>query len=75
MNKKIVNEFNPDWRSPPSDTLKELLGYYGVTIDIMNVALNNVPITDGIAEQLEELTNIPKLFWVNRESQFQEPLV
>lgn len=75
--------FNPDWASPPGDTIVDLLEERGWTqqhlADLMGYATEQVsllidgkaPLTEEAALQLQNVFGIPARFWLTREAQYQ----
>jgi len=84
MSKTIKNRYNPDYISPPGETLQEILEEKGMAQDelakqigktkaIVNEIINDkAAITPDIALQLEMVLGIPASFWNNRDRQYQE---
>lgn len=82
-----MNEFNPDWRSPPGDTIKDLLELKGLAPDQLAASLGltehdlhlllvgELIITDDIAATLEHVLGGSQAFWLKRDADFRKPLV
>ena len=77
-----INEYRPDWVSPPSDTIKELikgdstnetLAICDLT-GISEVVNNDAPITEDIAKWLKVLFGGTTQFWLNRERNYRDGL-
>lgn len=78
--------FNPDWVSPPGDTLLDLLEECGWTpqqlADQMGCSTKHVgllidgkaPLTEGDALQLQNVFGASIDFWLNRETRYQARL-
>ncbi len=78
--------FEPDWVSPPGDTLQEKLEEIGMTQSELSTRMGRPEktisaiingksaITPETALQLESVLNIPARFWMNRERQYREAL-
>jgi HTH-type transcriptional regulator / antitoxin HigA len=78
--------FSPDWASPPSDTILDLLEERGWTqqqlADLLGYSTEQAsqlidgkaPLTEGDALQLQDVLGIPSGFWLNREAQYQARL-
>ena len=73
------NEYNPDFVTSPAETLNEMLP--GLDIDTMpikaheaviDVMCKKLPITPEIAKLLEQATNAPAQFWLNRQRRYDE---
>lgn len=83
---KIVNEFRPDYASPPGETLLDILESIGMTQaelarrmgrpkkTINEIIQGKAAITPETALQLELTLGTPASFWNNREQQYQETL-
>lgn len=83
---RIQNEFQPDYISPPGDTLLEVLESLGMTQaelalrtgrpkkTINEIVQGKTAITPDTALQLELSLGIPATFWLNREQQYREAL-
>ncbi|MEY2914970.1 MAG: hypothetical protein RLZZ184_4279 [Cyanobacteriota bacterium] len=84
MESKIQNRYNPDYVSPPGDTLLEVLEHRGMTQaelaertgrpkkTINEIIKGKAAITPETALQLERVFNIPASFWNNRERHYRE---
>lgn len=76
------NEYVPDYVSPPGDTILEILYDRKITVNELSkvLGINNigrllnglVPITEEIAVKLEELLNVDRQFWINRERLYRK---
>lgn len=78
--------FNPDWRSPPGDTIQDILDERGISVEkfaesiSMSVYLTeqllkgDVYINDNIASRLARSLGSSQKFWLNREAKYREPL-
>ncbi|PZR97974.1 MAG: hypothetical protein DLM69_09150 [Candidatus Chloroheliales bacterium] len=78
--------FNPDFVSPPGDTIEgeleareitlaELASQMGYPLKTINELIKgDIELTSDIATQLERVFNIPALFWLNRERRYRERL-
>jgi addiction module HigA family antidote len=83
-----VNEFQPDYVSPPGDSILELLEAVGMTLSdlaqsmghgvsedaVGEIIRGNAIITPEIASQLESVFGVPAAFWLRREQQYREGL-
>jgi len=86
MIRKIQNQYNPNYASPPGETLLETLQTIGMPQaelaertgrpkkTINEIIKGKVSITPDTALQLEKVLGIPASFWNNRESQYREIL-
>ena len=80
----IINQYNPDYVSPPGDTLEEVLEDRGITQaeltyrmgssqkTINEIIKGKAAITKETALQLELVLDIPAHFWINRERHYRE---
>ncbi|MCX6033093.1 MAG: HigA family addiction module antitoxin [Chloroflexi bacterium] len=78
------NEYQPDYVTPPGETLLETLAAVQITQvelaertgnspqAIEEIVNNKTPITAEIAGQLERVLGVPTHFWLNRERRYQE---
>ena len=86
MTQPIVNQYQPNFVSPPGETLLETLEKRAIPVEelaaklgISEVAIASLisgttPITPEIALQLEQILGIPAHFWNNRERHYREYL-
>lgn len=77
-------EFNPDWVSPPGDTLRDWLKECNVTtgtvIDSLGLSAQafarllkgEIPITYELAYKLGRFTRTDMDFWLNREDDYRK---
>ncbi|MGA2403517.1 MAG: helix-turn-helix domain-containing protein [Syntrophobacteraceae bacterium] len=86
MNRATLNQYTPDYVSPPGETLSEILedremsqadladrtGRAKKTIN--EIVKGKAPITPRIALELESVLGVPASFWNSRESQYREHL-
>ncbi|WP_150001828.1 ImmA/IrrE family metallo-endopeptidase [Iodidimonas gelatinilytica] len=75
--------FSPDWRSPPGDTILDILDERGMSIEAFSLLIDETPsfsqslisgkarITARIALKLSEQLGSTKDFWLTREDQFR----
>jgi plasmid maintenance system antidote protein VapI len=78
--------FNPDWISPPGETVATIMGELHFTpadlarrmkrqtSDIEDLIHGRAAITDEFAEQLADVLGATKAFWTTRETQYQRQL-
>ncbi|MDY0040631.1 MAG: ImmA/IrrE family metallo-endopeptidase [Desulforhabdus sp.] len=76
--------FQPNWISPPGDTVADILGekkllltefaaQIGYSVDYTNGLIRGMlPITSKVAQQLELVLGVSATFWTNRERQYRE---
>ena len=81
---KLVNQYNPDYVSPPGETLWDILKDRGMTqaelaqrtgrkTKTINQIIKGIaPLTPKTAIQLERVLGAPASFWNNREKKYQE---
>ena len=86
MSRTLVNEYIPDYVSPPGDTLLETIEDLGMSqaelarrtgrpIKTINeIIQGKAAITPETALQFERVLDIPAHFWNNREQQYREAL-
>ena len=86
MTQPIVNQYQPNFVSPPGETLletlqereipvEELAAKMGISeVAIASLISGNTPITPEIALQLEQFLGIPAHFWNNRERHYRNYL-
>ena len=82
----LQNEYQPDYGSPPGETLLETLDAMGMSQvelakrmgcpvkTIHEIIEKKAAITAEIALQLEQVLHIPASFWLKREQYYQESL-
>jgi plasmid maintenance system antidote protein VapI len=78
--------FEPDWASPPGDTVQELIQHNGISRTTLGEALHlSQPELDELLSgqrelscanclELEELLGVPASFWVKLEAQYRRTL-
>lgn len=76
--------YNPDWITPPGDTIAKMLVERGWTPSILAAKLNmdiaevdtllegNRPISDTLANQLEQVFGVSAAFWLKRDQTYQK---
>jgi HTH-type transcriptional regulator / antitoxin HigA len=81
-----TNSFNPDWLSPPGDTIVDILEERDWTIaqlagkmgfsnmKIQQLIDGKLEIDESIAGQLAEVLGSTEKFWLNRERLYRERL-
>lgn len=86
MTKLIVNQYQPNFVSPPGETLLETLQEREISIGelaaktgipesaIAEIIGGKAAITPEIALQLERILGIPARFWHNRERHYRDYL-
>jgi HTH-type transcriptional regulator / antitoxin HigA len=86
MAKVAQNEYNPNFVSPPGDTIEgeleareitpaELARQMGYPLNTINELIKgDIELTSDIATQLERVFSIPARFWLNRERRYRESL-
>lgn len=79
--------FKPNWASPPGETIKDLLAERDITVASFaeNISMSEenailllngeININNEIAFKLGCFFNIPSLFWLSREEQYQSSLI
>ncbi|WP_221050790.1 ImmA/IrrE family metallo-endopeptidase [Shewanella carassii] len=78
-----MDDFNPDWVSPPGDTIVGLLDEFGFSVEELGRRIGlprnktdklisgDVSIEDHIAYRLESTFNVPSQFWLSRDEIYQ----
>ncbi|MCE8010002.1 ImmA/IrrE family metallo-endopeptidase [Halomonas daqingensis] len=81
-----VHAFQPNWASPPGETIQEIMSEKkiticdfaekaGVGVKFVNSLLSgNVAITDALADRLADILGADSQFWLNREAQYREDI-
>lgn len=79
----LNNEFNPDWISPPGETIVELLDELGLSIEELSCKIGlsskksqqlldgDLSICQSLASKLESTLKVSSKFWLSRDSQYQ----
>lgn len=82
----MSEEFEPDWASPPGDTildlmaerqlnLNQLAGNMGICAERLNELIEGVGVVNGvIALKLSHALGSTPQFWLRRESQYRKSL-
>jgi len=82
-----MNEYNPDYISPPGETILESMKHhklsreeFGNKIGMKGVLLDNLltgkhPIDLTLAEKLEEVLGADAQFWINRQKIYYEAMM
>lgn len=80
----IKNQYNPDFVTPPGETLLETLEVIGMTQaefaertgrpkkTVNEIIRGKAAITPETALQFEKVLGVPASFWINREQNYQE---
>jgi len=78
------DSFQPDWRSPPGDTLLDIIDERGWTESELALRLDythervsqlikgDIPLTEEIAIKLEQVVGSTAGFWLAREAKYRE---
>jgi len=84
MSRAISNQYDPDYVSPPGETLQETLEALGMpqaslakrtgrSLKMINeIIKGKAPITPKMALELERVVGVPATFWNNREKHYRE---
>ncbi|ENY6497812.1 ImmA/IrrE family metallo-endopeptidase [Vibrio parahaemolyticus] len=79
----LANDFQPDWVSPPGETIVELLDESGLSIEELSKKIGlssrksqqlldgDLTICDSLATKLETTFRVSSRFWLTRDSQYQ----
>ncbi|SBS24896.1 hypothetical protein MSP8887_00069 [Marinomonas spartinae] len=82
-----MSNFNPDWVSPPGQTLKDLVldseksliefsKFIKCNVTFLKRLFSGDEVIDReLAGELEKATGAPKSFWLEREKQYRESLI
>ena len=82
----VDNNFQPDWASPPGDTIVDILEEKNILISVFTQQMGHsleytiellqghVIISMDIARQLDKILGPSVEFWINRETQYREDL-
>jgi len=80
------HEFDPDWRSPPGDTILDLICERGISRfklgrllnisddNVLNLLKGDFLIDNDMASRLSETLGSTVQFWENREKQYREAI-
>ncbi len=86
MTDRAINEYQPDFVTPPGETLQDLLDTIGMTKSeladrigktpkhVGDIIKHGAPITPTTAMVLEKVLGTPASFWNNRERRYRESL-
>ena len=86
MKARRKHPFTPDYTSAPGPTLIEQMEYLEVTVEMLaeraglsraqaqGLLNGTTPLTDHIAEVLEDLTGTPASFWQTYEAHYRDGL-
>ncbi len=81
------DNFEPDWVSPPGDTVRDLLEERALLLSDLALSLKlsieevsgllsgTLPLSETIAINLEGLFSVSRQFWITREQHYRESLV
>lgn len=81
---KQTYPFEPDYRVPPGETLKELMDLRSYTeldvavalgmspVELRRMVEGASPVTPEVAEGLEEITGLPAQMWLNLEANYRK---
>ena len=84
---KITRQFNPEWISPPGDTIADILEernwtqtelakHLGYSSQYISLLINGkVAINEEIALKLEQVLGGKAEFWLRREAQYNASLI
>jgi len=82
--RRVENQFVPDYAVRPGETLLETIEALGVSPvelaertgqpsqTVQRIIQGQTPVTPEMAVQLERVLGVPKEFWTNLERQYQE---
>lgn len=81
------NTFEPNWVSKPGDTIKDCMDEKNLSYPEMAMKMRwsvrevkdlvnaKIKIDSKVAEQLSEIFNVSKQFWINREQHYRDGLI
>lgn len=79
-----MSDFRPSWRSPPGDTVRDLMAMHDTTPEHLAVALGltdpeaflrgDVTLTREHAYALSLMYGPSPEFWIKREADYREPV-
>jgi len=76
----MKNQFNPDYRVAPSETIKECISCFLESNTNSNLTMeewedlisNELQIDERIAEELEKVFKVSKQFWLNLQKNYDK---
>ena len=76
---RSMTTFNPDWRSPPLDTILDVLEERGMAVIEAEFKLgfkldDSLYIDAARAQKLAEVLGAHASFWLKREAHYREPV-
>ncbi|QIA64267.1 ImmA/IrrE family metallo-endopeptidase [Vibrio astriarenae] len=83
----VSNDFNPDWVSPPGDTIIDLMDEVGLSIEELSKQIGlpkskgqslidgELTISEPLASRLETIFAVSQQFWLSRESAYRKHVV
>lgn len=81
------NTFLPNWVSKPGETIKDCMDEKEISYpemamkmqwsvrEVKNLVNAKIKIDSKVAEQLAEIFNVSKQFWINREQYYRDGLI
>lgn len=84
MSQNEEEKFEPDWLSPPGDTIKDLLDEQRLALEEFAVSMQlsrdeaqqliagEIAINDGLAKKLEQQFKAPAQFWLRRQALYEK---
>ena len=85
-NEKQEGDFNPNWTSPPGDTISRVMGDLKLSIDEFSLQMDltvtyvtlllcgDLSISSKVASKLAEVTSTKSTFWLKRDQNYQKDL-
>jgi len=81
-----LNEYNPDYTVPPSETIKELMNQHGITrenlaarlissVTLVDYLLNDIAVlheNESLCQQLADVFTTSKQFWINLSKNYED---
>ena len=83
----MMNEYNPDYISPPGETINEILKFYEMDKkqfaemmdleddEVEKLLKGDVEIDCDLATRLQVVVGVTVEFWLEREKQYREGLI
>lgn len=79
----MPNEYNPDWVSPPGETISDMLDERGwrstdfgklmgmTQVEVAELLRGDMPISEALAERLAKEIGGTAAFWIKREEHYR----
>ncbi|MGL4162407.1 helix-turn-helix transcriptional regulator, partial [Escherichia coli] len=82
----VTQDFQPDWVSPPGDTIIDLMDEHGLSGEELSKRIGlslirgqqllegKIRLNESLACKLEELFNVSTDFWIKREVAYRQQI-